>query len=80
MALVPRVRELGVVSAVGGVELVVVGDVGSEATDLLAFTGETDDLGKLLGSFFCDRLIIIHARGIDDRITYLAQGCRPSPA
>ena len=50
MALVPRVRELGVVSAVGGIELVVVGDVGSEAADLLAFTGETDDLGKLLGS------------------------------
>lgn len=49
MTLVPRVGELGEVLADGGVEGVVVGDVGREAADLLALAGEGDDLGELLG-------------------------------
>ena len=51
VALVPRVGELGEVLADGGVEGVVVGDVGREAADLLALTGKADDLGELLGSY-----------------------------
>lgn len=49
VTLVPRVGELGEVLTDSGVEGVVVGDVGREAADLLAFTGESDDLGELLG-------------------------------
>lgn len=78
VALVPRVGELGEVLADGGVEGVVVGDVGREAADLLALSGESDDLGELLSGYNYGLVSAKQSpRGVK---TYSAQGCRPSPA
>lgn len=49
VALVVRVGALEPILGEGGVEGVVVGDVGGEAADLLALAGELEDLGELLG-------------------------------
>lgn len=68
MALVPRVGELGEVLADGRVEGVVVGDVGREAADLLALSGESDDLGELLGAYISR---LVSAQAISQCVEYL---------
>ena len=59
VALVIRVRALGVVRLDVDVETVVVRDVGREAADLLALAGERYDLGELLGGCSCRGLVIV---------------------